>query len=228
MLPDVAPLGVHEVGLAVEIVVAERLDAHPVDGPHVVLVGHCRSRLLDAPQVLRQPARGGRGVEHDLGAVEPERPPTLGEVTVVTDVDADLADRGVEDRVAAVAGTEVELFPEPVHVRDVLLAVLTEVGAVGVEHRCGVVEEAGSGVFVDRQHHDHVQFLGQGLEALDDGTGDCFGVLVELRVLHLAEVGAVEQLLEADDLCALLGCFAGVLLMLDDHRLFVAGPIGLD
>jgi hypothetical protein len=41
---------------------------------------------------------GGRRVEHDLGAVEAERTPALGEVAVVADVHADLADGGVEDR----------------------------------------------------------------------------------------------------------------------------------
>ena len=67
----------------------------------------------------------------------------LGEVAVVADVDADLADRGVEDRVAQVARAEVELLPEArVAVRDVDLAELAEVLAVGVDHGGRVVVDA--------------------------------------------------------------------------------------
>ena len=53
------------------------------------------------------------------------------------------------------------------------------------------------------------------------------GVGEVLGILHLAEVGAVEELLEAHHLGALLGRLARVLLVLVDHRLLVAGPIGL-
>src|SRR3954462_7277002 len=95
-LADELALGIDEVALAVEVVVAELLDADPVDRPDVVHVGHRRRRLLEAPDVLRQAARRGRRVEHDLCPVEAERPPALGEVAVVADVHADLADRGVE------------------------------------------------------------------------------------------------------------------------------------
>src|SRR5579859_6652476 len=93
------PARVGEVGLAVEVVVAERLDADPVDRADEVLVGHRGGGLLQPPQVLRQAAAGGRRVEHDPGPGQAERPPALGEVPVVADVDADPARRGVEHRV---------------------------------------------------------------------------------------------------------------------------------
>ncbi len=83
------------------------------------------------------------------------------------------------------------------------LAVLAEVGAVRVDHGGGVVEDAGLFLLVHRQHEDDAQFAGERLEAPDDGSlGDPLGVLVERRVLDLAEVGSVEQLLEAQDLGA--------------------------
>ena len=171
---------------------------------------------------------GGRRVEHDLGAVEPERTPPLGEVPVVTDVDAHLADGRVEDRISTVPGFEVELLPEALHLRDVLLAVLAEVRAVGVDDRSGVVVHARLLDLVHRQDQHHVQFRRQLHEPLRGGTiGDVLGVLVVLGILHLAEVRAVEQLLEAHDLRTLGGCFTRRLLVLDDHRLLVAGPIGL-
>ena len=109
---------------------------------------------------------GGRRVEHDLGAVEAEAAPALGEVAVVADVDADLADGGVEHRIPDVAGREIELLPEPLDLRDVLLAVLAEVGAVGVDHGGGVVVQPGLHDLVHRQHHHHAELLGDRLEAL--------------------------------------------------------------
>src|ERR1700732_3687755 len=59
------PARVHEVGLAVEVVVAERLDADPVDRADEVLVGHRGGGLLEPPQVLGQAPAGGRRGEHD-------------------------------------------------------------------------------------------------------------------------------------------------------------------
>ena len=58
-------------------------------------------------------------------------------------------------------------------------------------------------------------------------VGDGFGPAVVRGVLDLAEVGGVEDLLEADDPRALGGGPPGVLLVLGDHRLRVAGPAGL-
>src|SRR5258706_7232171 len=88
---DEVALRLDEVALAVEVVVAERLDADAVDRADVVHVGDRRGWLLDAPDVFAESAMCGRWVENDLGAIEPERPPTLREVTVVADVHADLA-----------------------------------------------------------------------------------------------------------------------------------------
>src|SRR5919106_5307575 len=96
---DLAP-GVDEVAGAVEVVVAVLLDADPVDSGDEVLVGHGCRRLLELPQVGRQPAAGGRRVVDKLGAGQAECPPTLREVAVIADVDADPADRRVENRPA--------------------------------------------------------------------------------------------------------------------------------
>ena len=50
-------------------------------------------------------------------------------MTVVADVDAHLAHGGVEDRIAQVAGAEVELFPEAGQVGQVCLAVFAQVAS---------------------------------------------------------------------------------------------------
>src|SRR5207244_1196371 len=75
----------------------------------------------------------------DLGAVQAERPGAFREVTVVADVHADLADGRLEHGVTEVAGPEVELLPEALHVGDVRLAILGEIASVGVDDRRGVV-----------------------------------------------------------------------------------------
>ena len=59
-------------------------------------------------------------------------------------------------------------------------------------------------------------------------VGDQLGVAVVLGVLDLAEIRSVEQLLEEDELGALLSCLVGPLLVLLDHRFLVAGPARLD
>src|SRR5688500_16685953 len=68
-----------EVRLAVEVVLAERLDPNAIDGTHEVAVGDGVGDLLDAPRVLGQSARGGRWDEDHLGAVEAQGPRALRE-----------------------------------------------------------------------------------------------------------------------------------------------------
>ena len=168
-------------------------------------------------------------MEDDLGAGQTQRPPSLREVAVVTDVDPDPSHRGIEDRIAGVAGTKVELLPETLDVRDVGFAVLPQVGAVGVDHGGGVVVKA---LLLDLEHGDHQhhpRVLGELLHPLGRWSiGNRFGIPEVLVLLYLAEVGAVEQLLEAQHLGPVLGGLAGQLDRLGDHRLLVAGPRGLD
>ena len=203
------------------------LDADPVDRPHEVAVRQRVADLLDAPEVLGQAPAGGRRDEHDLGAVEPQGAGALREVAVVADVDADLADGGLEDRVAEVAGPEVELLPEALDVGDVRLAVLAQVRAVAVDDRGGVVVEPVDPLvlLVHRDDEDHAGLPREVLHPLRRrAVRDALGVGVVLPVLDLAEVGTVEELLEEHELGALLRRLVGVALVLLDHRLLVAGP----
>ena len=219
---------VDEVAGAVEVVVAVLLHAHPVDRGDEVLVGHRGRGLLELPQVGRQAPAGGRRVVDDLRAREPQRAPALGEVPVVADVDADPADGGVPHRPAQVAGPEVELLPEALHLRDVVLAVLAEHRAVGVDHRGGVVVVARVLDLEDRHDQHHPGLAGQRLHPLHGGAvGHRLGPPVVLVLLDLAEVGGVEHLLEAHDLRALLRRRACVTLVDLDHRRGVAGPLRL-
>ncbi|KAG1647452.1 CTP pyrophosphohydrolase [Nymphon striatum] len=217
--------GIYKVRSAVEVVVAKRLNAYSVDGPNEVHVGARRSWLLDVPQIGREPPAGRRRIEHDLGTGQPELAPAFGEVPVIADVHADLAHGGVKHRVAQIAGPEVELLPETVHLRNVGLSVFAEVAAVGIDDCGGVVEDTRLFLFVHRQHEHHAQLGSQGLETFcGRPIGNRLGVAVELRVLDLAEVRPIKQLLETHDLCALGGRLAHVLLMQVNHGVFVASP----
>ena len=110
-----------------------------------------------------------------------------------------------------------------------VLAVLAEVGAVGVDDGGGVVVEAGALDLEDRDHDHHAGLPGELLHPADGrAVRDGLGPAVVLGLLDLAEVGGVEDLLEADDLGALAGRLAGVLLMFGDHGFGVAGPGRLD
>ena len=152
-------------------------------------------------------------------------------MAVVADVHADLADGRLEDRVAQVPRTEVELLPEALDVRDVGLAVLAEVRAVRIDHGSGVVVDARGALvlLVHRGDDDHAGLLREVLHALRGGpVGDQLGVAVVLGVLDLAEIRPVEEFLEEDELGALLRGFVGTFLVLLDHRFLVAGPAGLD
>ena len=140
---------------------------------------------------------------------------------------ADLADGGVEHRVAEVSRPEVELLVEPVEVRQVVLAVLAEDRAVGLDDDGRVVVHAGDVLLVDREDHDHVELGGQGGESLHDRPVGRLCVAVVLLVFGDAEIRSVEQLLEADHLCALRRGIPRELLVLVEHRGFVARPCGL-
>ena len=141
--PTKLPSRVDEVARAVEVVVADRASTPTrLIAPTKYSLATAAAGCSSSHRRFERPRLGGVRVEHDLGAVETEHAPALGEVPVVADVDADLADRRVEHRVAEVAGPEVELLPEPLQVRDVVLAVLAEEGPVGVDDRGGVVSTA--------------------------------------------------------------------------------------
>src|SRR5256885_15190800 len=75
---------VAEVALPVELAdVPRRLVADAVDGADEVAVGDGVRRLLELPEVLGESGHGGRLVEHDLRARQPELARPLGEVPVV-------------------------------------------------------------------------------------------------------------------------------------------------
>src|SRR5258706_11158964 len=192
---------VDEVAGAVEVVFAQRLHADAVDRADPIAVGDGVRHLLDLPEVHRESARGRRGDVDDLGAVEAQGAGAFGEVPVVADVDADLRVLGLEDGIAQVAGPEVELLPEAADLWDVRLAILAEVAAVGVDDGGGVVVDAGLLQLVYRHDQHHLVLLGHLAHAANRrAIRHRLGEFVELGILHLAEIGAGGELLQAGDL----------------------------
>ena len=121
----------------------------------------------------------------------------LREVAVVADVDSDLAVPGLEDRITEIARLEVELLVEArSHVGDVVLAVAADERAVGVDHRGGVVVDAGLHALVDGATMTIECLLREGLELLDGGAGDRLGRVVPAQRLAGAEVRSVENILQ--------------------------------
>ena len=191
---------------AVEVaVIPRRLHADAVVGADIDAVRNRRRRLLQGPEMVAEPPHGGRGIEDHLGAVHGELAPAFGEVPVVADIDADLAERGLEHRIADVAGLEVELLAEAHDVGDVNLSELAEVTPVGVDHGGGVVVDAGLGLLVDRHHHRHAEARRLRPHPLDRRpVGHPLGGAVPAFVLLRADVRQVEELLEPQHLHAVL------------------------
>ncbi len=132
-----------------------------------------------------------------------------------------------ENGIAQVARAKVVLLPEAFDLGNVMLAILAQVRAVGVDDDGRVIEDALLFHFVDRHHEDHVRLAREILHQLRGRPGNRFGVGEVLGVLHLAEVRSVEEFLEAEHLGASIGGLTGQGDVGRDHRLFVARPLCL-
>ena len=118
-------------------------------------------RLLQSPQIFGQPGHGRGRIENHFRAIESQLPRPLRKMAVITNIDADLRVLGVEDRVAEVSGSEVILLPESGRgVRNVILAIFAQVGAVGIDHAGCVVVDACVFLFIDGDDDDHLVFAG--------------------------------------------------------------------
>ncbi|SIL76389.1 Uncharacterised protein [Mycobacteroides abscessus subsp. abscessus] len=105
-----------------------------------------------------------------------------------------------------------------------VLTVLAQVSAIGIDDGGGVVEDARLFLLVHGQHQDHAVLPGQLGESLGNRAGHGFGVAVVLLVLDDAEIRAVEQLLKADHLGTPGRSLGDKTLVFGEHRFLVAGP----
>src|SRR5258706_11160151 len=162
----------------------------------------------------------GRGIKKGFSPEEARDAGSLRVPLIPADQNADVGIAGFPDAESAgalvipvvcdvrVARSEVELLVEEGIVRDVHLAVRAEESAVGVDHGSGVAIDTGGLALEDWYDNYHLELARQLLHALHCRTIDRLGQIEALVLLGFAEVRRVEQLLEADDLRALLGRFA--------------------
>jgi hypothetical protein len=87
---------------------------------------------------------------------------------------------------------------------NVVLAVFSQIGPVGVEHGGGVVIHSSHCTLVDRHHDHHLVLSRILLQSLDGWSGARLRGIVPALVLRRAEIGSVEDLLQAEDLDAVL------------------------
>jgi hypothetical protein len=125
-------------------------------------------------------------------------------MAVVADVDADLAGGGVEYRISEIARTEIELLPESwTDVGDVVLPVLAEIRAVGIDYRGGVVVDTGDFFLVNRHHQNHPVCLRDRLHRSNGrAVGDSLDHFVPARLLLGAKIRPVEEFLQTEHLHA--------------------------
>src|SRR5271154_4511738 len=201
------------------------LGADAVDSGDEILIGDSVSGLLELPKIFGETCDGGGGIVNNLGAIETEAARAFWEMAVVADVDANFCVAGLENWIAGVTGSEIKFLPEAgMAMRDVVLAVFAEVAAVGIDDRGGVVIDAGHFGFVNGNDENHLMALGEFLHAGHGGAvRDALGQFVPAGLLLRAKVGAVEKLLQAEDLHFFLGGRFDEVLVLGHHFFFDLG-----
>jgi hypothetical protein len=212
-----------EITFAVELAYFPRsFGADAIDGGDEILVGDGMGGLFEFPEIFGEAGDGGRRVVDNFGAIEAEDARAFREVAVVADIDAHTGVARLEDGIAGVAGHEIKLFPKAgVAMRDVVLAVFAEISAVGIDYGGGVEVDARHFDFIDGNDEDHLMFLCKLLHVRDGGAvGDGLGEFVPAGLLLGAKIGAVEKLLQAEDLDFFLGGGGDEVVMLGHHFLF--------
>src|SRR5436189_4649522 len=110
-----------------------------IDRADKVAVGDGVRWLFQLPEILRQTSDRRRWIENNLSAVQPKGARAFRKVPVIADVDTNAGVGRVESREAEIAWLEIEFLPEArVHVRNVMLAILAEIGPVSINHGGGV------------------------------------------------------------------------------------------
>src|SRR5882757_10567899 len=95
-------------------------------------------------------------------------------MAVITDIHTYFGVFGLENGVSQVAGFKEELFPETGGMRDMVLPVLAQVGAIGIDYRGGVVQYACLLLFVYGYNHYHIVLLCIYGHPVGSGAGYCF------------------------------------------------------
>src|SRR2546425_4434553 len=229
-----------EVALAVEFAdFPGSFGADAIDGSDEVSVGDGVGGLLEFPKIFGEAGDGGGGVVDNFRSIKAEDARAFGEMAVVTYIYADAGVTSLENGVARVSWREIKFFPEArMAMGNVVLAVLAEVAAIGVNDRGSVEVDAGHLDFVDRHDQHHLVFLGELLHCRDGRTGgNLLGELIPAGLLLGAKVRAIKNFLEAGGLPFLFGRVGDQVFVFGDHFFFDFGerklfrrpfPLGLN
>src|SRR5207302_7885577 len=94
-----------------------------------------------------------RWIENNLSTVQSQYARALGKVTVIADINSDARVRSVKRRVTEIPRFEIKLLPEPrIDVGNMMLSILAEISSIRIDHRGGVVVDAGHLFLINR--HD--------------------------------------------------------------------------
>src|SRR5688572_29152299 len=97
--------------------------ADAIDRPDEVTISDSVSRLFQLPQILRKPGDRCRRIENNFRSIQAKHTCPLGEVAVVTNINPDTSEGGVESWITEITRTEIEPLPEPgVHMGNMILA----------------------------------------------------------------------------------------------------------
>src|SRR5262249_60849516 len=101
-----------------------------------------------------------------------------------------------------IAGGEIKLFVVKRIVRNVHLAVFSEITSIGVYYRAGVVIDASCPAFEEGSNDDNLLFLGDLREPFGCGTRNRFGKIEKSCIFCAAEILAAAKFVHAYDLRA--------------------------
>src|SRR4029079_5907351 len=127
-----------------------------------------------------------------------------------------------------VAWCEIIFLVEERIIRDVHLPVHAEEFSVGVDDSCGIAIDTGGLSLENGNDQNHVQLLRDLLHSLDRWSWNWLGDVEALALLRFAEVGSVEELLQADDLGTAGGSFPNAVSRAVDVGVGVGGHSLLD
>ena len=124
-------------------------------------------------------------------------------MAIVADIHTDVGELRLEDRIAEIAGFEIELLPKARRaVGNVMFAIFPKVLAIGINDGGRVVVNTLDVFLVNRDDHHYAVFLRDFAHELNGGAvWNFFDHAIPAGGLLRAEVWTGENFLHAQDLC---------------------------
>src|SRR5207237_9366933 len=114
-------------------------------------------------------------------------------MAIVTDIDANLCDPNIENRIAQISWTEIKLLPKPGrYMWDVRYAILPEIRTIGPDHRRGIVINAFLLDLINRHDDDEMVLTRRLLHESNRRTvRNTLGKVIPAGLLFGAEIRSV-------------------------------------